>query len=298
MMGPALGLHVLRCPCTHTNDQTGRWRIEVWHFIRRELCDHPGDFCITFKSEHLNLVLAESPEFLHQHRRQHILLYTHKSISLSTYLVRHVRCDPWITQSVWSFSTDMPFRHAVRRAVLRAVSSPLTYSAQRSFAKISLQRTRISEPQSLLKSLATQLRVSSCRTYATEQAQPDQEQDSSEEQLGDEPDKPSDKSASELISEKVTGFTREVGERAEDATAAITPDSPTSSAQPTPIRSESDPAEPKERESSKIYLGNLYFEVNAERLKKELENFGELLDVRVTYDARGLSKGFVRTHLC
>ncbi|APA13492.1 hypothetical protein sscle_11g082620 [Sclerotinia sclerotiorum 1980 UF-70] len=41
-----------------------------------------------------------------------------------------------------------------------------------------------------------------------------------------------------------------------------------------------------------IYIGNLLFDITEEDLKKEFEHFGTITDVRVTRDARGLSKGF------
>ncbi|KAM3150374.1 hypothetical protein ABEW05_009311 [Botrytis cinerea] len=41
-----------------------------------------------------------------------------------------------------------------------------------------------------------------------------------------------------------------------------------------------------------VYIGNLLFDINEEDLKKEFEHFGTITDVRVTRDARGLSKGF------
>ncbi|KAF7914262.1 uncharacterized protein EAF01_000668 [Botrytis porri] len=41
-----------------------------------------------------------------------------------------------------------------------------------------------------------------------------------------------------------------------------------------------------------VYIGNLLFDITEEDLKKEFEHFGTITDVRVTRDARGLSKGF------
>lgn len=55
-------------------------------------------------------------------------------------------------------------------------------------------------------------------------------------------------------------------------------------------------AEPKET----IYIGNLFFDVTEDDLKKELGRFGEITNCRLLRDARGLSKGSVppiRKHL-
>ena len=42
-----------------------------------------------------------------------------------------------------------------------------------------------------------------------------------------------------------------------------------------------------------IYVGNLYYEVTADQLKRVFTRFGELESVRIIYDNRGLSRGCV-----
>ncbi|PGH12734.1 hypothetical protein AJ79_04095 [Helicocarpus griseus UAMH5409] len=44
--------------------------------------------------------------------------------------------------------------------------------------------------------------------------------------------------------------------------------------------------------SANIYVGNLFFEVTAEDLKRDLAKFGNVNSVRIIYDSRGLSRGF------
>ncbi|KAI8940391.1 hypothetical protein NX059_004082 [Plenodomus lindquistii] len=41
-----------------------------------------------------------------------------------------------------------------------------------------------------------------------------------------------------------------------------------------------------------LYIGNLYYEVTADQLKRVFSKFGEVDNVRVIYDNRGLSRGF------
>ncbi|OAX80411.1 hypothetical protein ACJ72_05254 [Emergomyces africanus] len=41
-----------------------------------------------------------------------------------------------------------------------------------------------------------------------------------------------------------------------------------------------------------IYVGNLFFEVTAEDLKRDLAKFGTIHSVRIVYDSRGMSRGF------
>ncbi|KAI5300295.1 hypothetical protein KEM56_002568 [Ascosphaera pollenicola] len=54
------------------------------------------------------------------------------------------------------------------------------------------------------------------------------------------------------------------------------------------MRPQRPPPEPCET----VYVGNLFFDVSADQLKAHCEQFGEVANVRIIYDARGLSKGF------
>lgn len=47
------------------------------------------------------------------------------------------------------------------------------------------------------------------------------------------------------------------------------------------------PAEP----NPTLYVGNLYYEVTADQLKRIFSRFGEIDNVKVIYDNRGLSRG-------
>jgi RNA recognition motif-containing protein len=40
-----------------------------------------------------------------------------------------------------------------------------------------------------------------------------------------------------------------------------------------------------------VYIGNLFFDVTAEDLRKHFEQFGVVENVMIVHDARGLSKG-------
>lgn len=41
-----------------------------------------------------------------------------------------------------------------------------------------------------------------------------------------------------------------------------------------------------------LYIGNLYYEVTAEQLKRVFSKFGEVENVKIIYDNRGLSRGY------
>ena len=63
-------------------------------------------------------------------------------------------------------------------------------------------------------------------------------------------------------------------------------------------------AAPAETTSRSVYVGNLFFDVKAEDLRKEFEKVGEIENAKIIMDPRGLSKGFVNspilhtTHTC
>lgn len=44
-------------------------------------------------------------------------------------------------------------------------------------------------------------------------------------------------------------------------------------------------------ESETVYVGNLFFDVEAEDLRVRMEQFGTVIQAVVVYDNRGLSKG-------
>lgn len=44
--------------------------------------------------------------------------------------------------------------------------------------------------------------------------------------------------------------------------------------------------------SKSLYIGNLYFEVTEQTLRKEFERFGPVASTKIIFDARGLSKGY------
>jgi len=45
--------------------------------------------------------------------------------------------------------------------------------------------------------------------------------------------------------------------------------------------------------SKTVYVGNLFFDVRGEDLKRELETAGPVVDTKIIMDSRGMSKGFV-----
>ena len=50
--------------------------------------------------------------------------------------------------------------------------------------------------------------------------------------------------------------------------------------------------------NKQLYIGNLYYEVTAEQLKNVFSRFGEVSSVKIVYDNRGLSRGYVPCRVC
>jgi len=50
--------------------------------------------------------------------------------------------------------------------------------------------------------------------------------------------------------------------------------------------------QPETPPSDTVYVGNLYYEVTADQIKQVFGRFGEIVDVRIVFDNRGLSRGF------
>ena len=57
--------------------------------------------------------------------------------------------------------------------------------------------------------------------------------------------------------------------------------------------SEAGSSAPSGQTAKTVYVGNLFFDVRSEDLKKEFERAGPIVDAKIIMDQRGLSKGFV-----
>lgn len=76
-----------------------------------------------------------------------------------------------------------------------------------------------------------------------------------------------------------------------------------SEAQPQPTEEESKRAkrlrllnkEPDPKET--VFVGNLFYDVTADDLRKQMEKYGVVESVYITFDNRGMSKGWVRVSI-
>ena len=97
-------------------------------------------------------------------------------------------------------------------------------------------------------------------------------------------------SATAKISEAAQSAKESVSQTAEGLGAAVGlgPDTGT------PRNSTGEVREPKTNAPSKtVYVGNLFFDVRGEDLRREFERAGPIVDAKIILDQRGLSKGFV-----
>lgn len=79
-----------------------------------------------------------------------------------------------------------------------------------------------------------------------------------------------------------------------DALEQVARAAETSNGRPRTDRRDRDRGEPSPPNNT-LYIGNLYYEVTADQLTKVFERFGEVSNVKLVYDNRGMARGYVRS---
>ena len=97
--------------------------------------------------------------------------------------------------------------------------------------------------------------------------------------------------AAEKAEEVASATTQGFSEAAQSGAAALdaATDSPTPRGRP---QRDTLSTHRNPRPSRILYIGNLFFEVNAQQLEAEFKPYGEITNSRIVTDSRGLSKGF------
>lgn len=90
--------------------------------------------------------------------------------------------------------------------------------------------------------------------------------------------------AQEAVQAEPTNASETVGI---DALEAATKAADGTTAPASPRKRVGDPAPP----NNTVYVGNLYYEVSPDQLKRVFSRFGEVEAVKIVYDNRGLSRG-------
>lgn len=92
-------------------------------------------------------------------------------------------------------------------------------------------------------------------------------------------------SAAETVADNIKSAASSVGAAVGGAAAAVT----------APFKSGDTPAghSGSGNTESTLYVGNIFFEVNEQSLEDYFGRYGQINKVKIIYDARGLSKGYV-----
>ena len=173
-------------------------------------------------------------------------------------------------------------RFCLRRAAVRVLCSPSpvlsVYAKQRSittFAPSLLQRTHSAFSLTLQKRFASDERTIE---------QPAAPETTSAEQID----------IAEIKPNEVSPHEKEIVEAAiESASSDATQSVSESAVEPAIDAAIESTNAVLNKQSKSLYIGNLYFDVTEDMLKREFGQFGNVTMARIIHDSRGLSKGFV-----
>jgi RNA recognition motif-containing protein len=181
-------------------------------------------------------------------------------------------------------------RFLLRRTAVRAItaSPSKAYLAKpRSINTITPSAFRLRQQQWSISSF--QRRFASDEATKTEAAQA---------AAADTPENFAQTAAEAPIEENLTPAQQQVQAEPTDESATVGPDALESAAEhaqksQSGERKPRTPRTPRNTTPNKmLYIGNLYYEVTAEQLKRVFSKFGDVESTKIVYDNRGLSRGF------
>ena len=185
-------------------------------------------------------------------------------------------------------------RHCLRRVALRAVStpSPIVSLRSRSFISITTfdyrNASQKSQYQLLQRRFASEEAQSRSEPEVDVAAEAQHEDNSISKSAATEQSAPKDETIAAL-GDAASSATETVKQTASNAFAAST------GAAQQLQQTLSNPPPPDSRievpEPNTIYVGNLFFDVRENDLRTEFEQIGQVQNVKVIFDNRGLSKG-------
>lgn len=182
-------------------------------------------------------------------------------------------------------------RFLLRRTAVRAItaSPSKAYLAKpRSINTITPSAFRLRQQQWSISSF--QRRFASDEATKTEAAQA---------AAADTPENFAQTAAEAPIEENLTPAQQQVQAEPTDESATVGPDALESAAEhaqksQSGERKPRTPRTPRNTTPNKmLYIGNLYYEVTAEQLKRVFSKFGDVESTKIVYDNRGLSRGYV-----
>ncbi|KAL6703161.1 hypothetical protein ACN47E_010154 [Coniothyrium glycines] len=178
----------------------------------------------------------------------------------------------------------------LRRSAVRAFSASATPS------KVFLAKPRsiTSITPAAIRSKQQHWAIASFqRRFASDEAAKTGE--AAEAAVADTPDNFAQTAAEAPVEENLTPAQQEAQAPPTDAKATVDEDALAAVAQTTATQRSiriQRPGEPPAEPSKMVYVGNLYFEVTADQVRRVFARFGEIEKVRIVYDGRGLSRGF------
>ncbi|KAF2035742.1 RNA-binding domain-containing protein [Setomelanomma holmii] len=191
-------------------------------------------------------------------------------------------------QAIPQFRLTIIKRFLLRRAAVRAISatpSKAILARPRSIATFTPSAFRSRQQQ---WSVAFQRRFASDEAAKTEAAQA---------AAADTPENFSQTAAEPPMEDGLTPAQEKIIAEPTDAKATVGPDALEQAAKSVETQDQRERKPRARRENNTppnntLYIGNLYYEVTADQLKRVFSRFGEVESVKIVYDNRGLSRGF------
>ncbi|KAI9722647.1 MAG: hypothetical protein M1812_001578 [Candelaria pacifica] len=173
--------------------------------------------------------------------------------------------------------------YLLRRTTVRALSTPSSYI-------LSKPRSLTASSKSLLRSYQQPLSFRLQNRFASDDVESRErnvdENPETDYTSSTPPSTSADPDENSTISSAISSATSKVRDGASNAAEAV--GGYARSAQKS-VLDESYNDRPK---SQALYVGNLFFDVTEEDLKREMERYGVVKSVKIIYDGRGLSKGY------
>ncbi|KAL1794930.1 hypothetical protein ACET3X_006746 [Alternaria dauci] len=184
-------------------------------------------------------------------------------------------------------SLTSPTMFLLRRTAVRAIT------ASPSKAFLAKPRCINTATPSALRLRQQQWSISSFqRRFASDEAT---KTEKAEAAAADTPENFAQTAAEAPVEENLTPAQQEVQADPTDASATVGADALDAAVERAERRprSEGRPRTPRSTTpNNMLYIGNLYYEVTAEQLKRVFSKFGDVQSTKIVYDNRGLSRGF------
>lgn len=164
-------------------------------------------------------------------------------------------------------------------------------SKQHQWAVASFQRRFASDEAAASKETAS-TDTAATETTETTETTATEAAEAAEAAVADTPDNFAQTAPEAPVEENLTPAQQEAQAPPTDAEATVTPEALNTAAKDPAAAPEARKRErPNHPPNKTLYVGNLFYEVKADQLKHIFSRFGEVQDVKLVYDNRGISRG-------